>query len=94
VKRLNVLGLFWLLGSHRRINSPDIGARAPSGFSGLFARTQPAPAKLGKTAQLVTAGKVRSTAAHVFTFNQLLDAIAATEPVMRPEKSSSIFTRE
>jgi NADPH:quinone reductase-like Zn-dependent oxidoreductase len=94
VKRLNVLGLFWLLGGHRYINSPDIGARAPSGFRGLFARTQPAPAKLGKTAQLVAAGKVRSTTANVLTFNQLLDAIACNRAGHAPGKIVVDFTRE
>ena len=76
------------------VNSPDIGAKAPSGFRGLFARAQPAPARLAKTAQLVAAGKVRSTIAHVFTLNQLLDAIACNRAGHAPGKIVVDFTRE
>lgn len=76
------------------VNSADIGAKAPSGFRGLFARAQPAPARLAKTAQLVAAGKVRSTIAHVFTLNQLLDAIACNRAGHAPGKIVVDFTRE
>ena len=76
------------------VNSPDIGAKAPSGFRGLFARAQPAPARLAKTAQLVAAGKVRSTIAHLFTLNQLLDAIACNRAGHAPGKIVVDFTRE
>ena len=76
------------------VNSPDIGAKAPSGFRGLFARAQPAPERLAKTAQLVAAGKVRSTIAHVFTLNQLLDAIACNRAGHAPGKIVVDFTRE
>lgn len=74
--------------------TPNIGAMAPKGFRGLFVMAKPAPARLAQTAQLVAAGKVRSTIALVFGLNQLLDAIACNRAGHAPGKIVVDFTRE
>jgi len=81
-------------GTQVTVNSPDIGAKAPAGFRGLFVMGQPKPARLAETAQLVAAGKVRSAIAQVFTLNQLLDAIACNRAGHAPGKIVVDFTRE
>jgi NADPH:quinone reductase-like Zn-dependent oxidoreductase len=74
--------------------TPNIGETAPKGFRGLFVMAKPAPARLAQTAQLVAAGKVRSTIALVFGLNQLLDAIECNRAGHAPGKIVVDFSRE